>query len=210
MRTGAEHWADEMTSGETEKEMAHLRRQVDELQTTGTALVMRNRALEAEIKLRRVAFSSASEVPDRRADVTEFHGLIGQECGTSPHVPSDDVVRLRLRLVAEEFFEFVEACLSHDQAQWYLGPAKAALADAIKRCEIDVDLPAMADATIDVDYTIEGSRVAFGIDGAPLWDAVHTANCRKRPGGAAKKAEKPEGFEPPPIEALLVEQGWSP
>lgn len=196
---------------------------ITELQARMTELVTENRALRAENEALRQAVTDAADsaaalshsvsvhvVPDvRRADVMAFFRVAGQEIGSSPHVPSEDVVRLRLRLIAEELFELLEAFRLDYPV---LCVAQQYVIDAIDSYEqgAKVDLPAVADACIDLLYVIEGALVAFGINGGPLWNAVHVANMAKRggPKDANGKHLKPEGWQPPDIEGELVKQGW--
>lgn len=145
---------------------------------------------------------------DRTADVKEFHRAMGvTDTLDVPGVPEDETVRLRLRLIAEEFFELLDAC-STSPRESVRSQARLAVSEWIESGFIDVDLPAFADATIDLDYVVEGSRIAFGIDGEPLWRAVHAANMRKTGGGkrADGKILKGKDWVPPPIAELLEQQ----
>jgi predicted HAD superfamily Cof-like phosphohydrolase len=75
---------------------------------------------------------------------------------------------------------------------------------------VDVDLPEFVDALVDLDYVIEGARVACGVYGEPVEAAVHHANMEKGEGPlrADGKKEKPPGWKPPDVAALLRAQGW--
>ncbi len=59
---------------------------------------------------------------------------------------------------------------------------------------------------------IEGTRLAFGVNGKAIAEAVHRANMAKVGGGVDVngKVLKPEGWAPPDVKALLIEQGWEP
>lgn len=150
-----------------------------------------------------------------RGQVLEFHRAMEIPSLETPQVPPDERVRLRLRLVAEEFFEFLEACTydtGKDQApgdetlQWL----REDLNTYIDHALIHVNLPNATDALADLDYVVEGSRLEFGIDGGPVAAEVHRANMTKASGPvrADGKRLKPEGFRPPDIEGVLVSQGW--
>lgn len=76
------------------------------------------------------------------------------------------------------------------------------LVDAI---EAD-DLPELADAYIDVIYFALGGLVELGIDGGPLFDAVHAANMAKVKLPGVAKIAKPEGWAAPDITALIEAQ----
>lgn len=192
-------------------EKRQLLAQVTDLQRRGTELVTENRALRAEVKIRRSVDALAGD--DMRADVVAFFGLAGQEVGSGPHIPSDDVVRLRLRLNAEEVFETIEAgvhpsdCTSKD----LLRKARTLVMMAIDSCRVGVDLPGFADGCIDSLYVTIGALVAFGIDIKPLWRAVQAANMAKVGGPkdpVTSKQLKPPGWVPPDIAGELAEQGW--
>ncbi len=53
--------------------------------------------------------------------VGDFMRAFGQALPPKPTIPSDDVVRLRLRLIAEEFFELLDASIGGDVAALYGG-----------------------------------------------------------------------------------------
>jgi predicted HAD superfamily Cof-like phosphohydrolase len=145
-----------------------------------------------------------------RDQVLEFHRVVGQPIGEKPAVPSDERVRLRLSLVAEEFFELLTATGLGSKWDAVLD-AQDSIKDAIKEFPIiKVDMPGFIDALADLDYVIEGARIEFGVDGGPIAAEVHRANMTKaggplRPDG---KRLKPEGFKPPDIEGELKKQGW--
>jgi predicted HAD superfamily Cof-like phosphohydrolase len=139
--------------------------------------------------------------------VTAFHKAMGQPILPRPQVPSDDRVRLRLKLIAEEFFELLDACgvhpIGHDEETPY-----ESINCAINY--IGVDLVKVADALADLDYVIEGTRLEFGINGAPIADAVHASNMKKTTGERRDdgKVLKPKDWTPPDIAGELRKQGW--
>jgi predicted HAD superfamily Cof-like phosphohydrolase len=116
-------------------------------------------------------------------DVTNFHDAFAVVVGTTPGIRSAD---LRVKLIYEE----VEETLF-----------------AISRG----DLPSTVDGIVDAIYVLIGTAVTFGVDLAPIWDAVHTANMAKV-GGAIRddgKVLKPDGWTAPDVAALLRAQGWN-
>lgn len=153
-----------------------------------------------------------------RGQVTEFHHMIGAPVLSTPRVPPDERVRLRLRLIAEEFVELLDASLGrpspHDHDAWQLWNllGSQALLDYINKAPLAVNLPEFADALADLDYVIEGSRLEFGITGAPIAAVVHASNMAKQGGPVdeAGKQRKPEGWQPPDIAGELRRQGWTP
>jgi len=117
-------------------------------------------------------------------DVRDFHTAFGVTVGTTPGIRGES---LRGRLIAEEITE---------------------LADAIDAG----DLPGAVDGIVDAIYVLVGTAVTFGVDLAPIWDAVHTANMAKI-GGAIRddgKVLKPDGWTAPDVALLLRAQGWTP
>jgi len=128
--------------------------------------------------------------------VTEFHGAIGQPVRTTPTIPEDDGVRLRLRLVTEEYCEFMEG---HGAVV-----DRESLMREADNCRLNVDLVAIADACADLDYVVEGTRLCYGIPRQRIADAVHASNMAKRGGPVVNgKQLKPEGWTPPDIEGIL-------
>lgn len=144
------------------------------------------------------------------AQVTEFHKAFGQAIGEKPAVPSDDVVRLRAKLVAEEAFEFIRSLVRSPSVDELLKATQV----VISRATVAVDLVEAVDALADLDYVVEGSRLAFGVDGVPVAALVHANNLSKlgpdgkplkRPDG---KVVKPDTWVPPDVAGELRRQGW--
>lgn len=153
-----------------------------------------------------------------REQVIEFHKAM-ELPGTGdvgPKTPSDERVRLRASLIAEEFFEAMDAIFSISTAQGRVPlfgdlhvsfMSRLALAGPVN---IRIDMAALADGLADLDYVVEGTRLEFGIDGAPIAAEVHRANMAKV-GGPIRddgKKLKPAGWTPPDIEGELRRQGW--
>lgn len=181
--------------------------------------------------------------------VRRFHQVAGVPIKTRPEVPSDERVRLRLDMIAEEFFELLEASLDLRSRDGFptqrdmFEAAKVRIKAKIQTLPIRVNLPEFADALADMDVINEGTRLEFGIFGQDVVKEVHRANMRKFPrcnecdgtGRVEKKDAtvkeeckaclgagykvvrredgkilKPEGWTPPNIEHVLLEQGWKP
>lgn len=146
-----------------------------------------------------------------REQVLEFHRAMPCPVLDRPQVPDDERVRLRLKLVLEEALELCEASFDREQfsVRVYLAQARDAIEGLIPS-KLCVDLPDFADALADIDYVVEGARLEFGIDGAPVAAEVHAANMKKVGGPVREdgKRMKPEGWVGPDIERVLLEQGW--
>ena len=148
-----------------------------------------------------------------RQQVAEFHRMIGAPILETPQVPADDRVRLRARLIAEEFFEAMAAMFADGEGQnSHLAHLEFSLVEFINDAPVKVDLPEVADAFADIDFVVEGSRLEFGIDGAPIAAEVFRTNMAKADGpvDATGKKRKPAGWQPPDIAGLLRAQGWKP
>lgn len=145
-----------------------------------------------------------------RDQVREFHVAMNCPTLSTPQLISDDRVRLRLKLIGEEFFELISAMTPEGKNT--LQESIEDFKTAVDALTIGVDIAAMADALADLDYVIEGTRLEFGIDGAPIADEVHRANMTKLGGKVREdgKILKPEGWTPPDIEGELRKQGWVP
>jgi predicted HAD superfamily Cof-like phosphohydrolase len=144
--------------------------------------------------------------------VVEFHTANDQPILHKPQVPADDRVRLRLALIAEEFFELIAATYGAD------GRTDATKADVFAMISDvrsqDVDLVEVADALADLDYVVEGTRLEFGINGEPIADEVHRSNLSKL-GADGKPVRREDGkimkgpnYSPPDIAGELRKQGW--
>lgn len=142
-----------------------------------------------------------------RVQVRAFHEAFGVPVLDRPQVPSEERVRLRLRLIAEEFCELLEATLNLGQ----LGEQvlRSSVFGAIAGGRIEPQLGSIADALGDLDYVIEGTRAEMGIDGGPIADAIHASNMAKVGGPVVNgKITKPQGWTPPDIAGELKKQGW--
>src|SRR5271154_3460005 len=109
-----------------------------------------------------------------RGQVAEFHAAMGMKDPTTPTVPSDDRVRLRVKLVAEEFFEVMEAIFGP-----IFGQAKEVVEEARTKYPIRVDMKELADGMGDLDFVVEGTRLEFGVDGEPIADEIYRTNMAK-------------------------------
>lgn len=162
-------------------------------------------------------------------DVREFHEKFGHPVRTTPRVPTEEEMRFRLKLIAEEFVELLLAAGYEPNTlrcpktgnEIFVGDLNEALRHAIEQGpSLEMDLPAFVDAQGDLDYVNEGTRAVIGYNGAPIHNAIHYANMQKDPVYVAAKDDhhrtpdpkakptKPEGWSPPDIEQELIEQGW--
>lgn len=139
--------------------------------------------------------------------VSSFHEKYDHPIRFGPAVPNAVEVRFRLALIVEKFCELLAASIQEGPFE-YLKSLRQKIQHQIKTGVIDIDLPAFIDALADLDYVIEGTRLVFGVDGAPIASEVHRANMAKIANGAHKPT-KPADWTPPDIEGELRKQGWS-
>jgi len=154
------------------------------------------------------------EKSDIRKQVEEFMIAAKQEVKSSPAVPDEKIVRLRAKLVMEEAFELLEALFdleSKPEVKDYYKTLNGNIKELIEEFPIKVDMVEVADACGDIDYVVEGTRLAFGINGKPIADEVQRTNMAKfGPGSWVRESDgkqmKPPGWEPPDIAKLLKDQ----
>lgn len=156
---------------------------------------------------------------DHIGNVREFMAKFQQHIGSAPGWPPQEVLDLRVRLIAEEFAEMVEAG-GYEGDLWIARTEETK--NDIEIVEIDGwchesdepseearKFPAFIDALIDMVYVILGTFIACGVDPQPIWEAVHAANLRKIPAAdKGAKVLKPAGWVAPDVAGLLREQGW--
>jgi predicted HAD superfamily Cof-like phosphohydrolase len=154
---------------------------------------------------------------DRQEQLIEFHLAMGVPIAPRPAVPSDERVRLRSKLIAEEFFETMASLFSSNADVTLAGGSTVSAALTAARnltfAVIDqtapvVDLVELADGLADLDYVVEGTRLEFGIVGDPLAKEVHETNMAKLNGPISPEGKKlkPHGWIPPRIAELLEQQ----
>jgi len=144
-----------------------------------------------------------------RNNVKAFHEAMDIPILNKPQVPSENRVRLRLRLIAEEFVELLEA--TYNIPSLLLLSIKFILNLIVDSCEIDVNMEKFADSLGDIDYVNEGARLEFGINGEGIAAEIQAANMRKI-GGPIRpedgKRLKPPGWVGPDILGELKRQGF--
>lgn len=171
-------------------ERDHLRRQVEDLQHAGTALVELRR--QGDISYCVGAFHQAHGYPVRR-------------------VPTIDIPRaemtLRASLMSEEYFETMHGFYAtiprleeaYELVKWVVANVSPA-----------PDLVQIADGLCDQDYINDGTRHYFGIPRVPILKEVQRANMEKMGGPvrADGKLLKPPGWRAPDIAGVLRAHGW--
>jgi predicted HAD superfamily Cof-like phosphohydrolase len=116
-------------------------------------------------------------------NVIDFQVAFGQPVGEIPELPDANERQLRIKLLAEEFEEYMAA-------------------------EADNDIVEVADALADIIYIACGTAASYGIDLDEVFKEVHRSNMAKLVDGkvlrrADGKIQKPEGWTPPDIRGVL-------
>lgn len=118
--------------------------------------------------------------------VIEFHKAFGQLVSSDPKFPDENTRALRIRLLLEEFNEYMNA-------------------------EQDNDFIEVADALADLIYIACGTAASYGIPLNAIFEEVHRSNMAKLVDGKPLKREdgkviKPAGWTPPDIEGVIKKQ----
>lgn len=141
--------------------------------------------------------------------VRDFHHAMDIPVADKLGVPDEDRVRLRARLIAEEFLEVMEALFGDGVP--LLGTVAKDLEDTIKQYALSVDLVELADGLCDLDYVVAGTRLEFGIPGEAVLAEVQRSNLSKVGGPVREdgKVMKGPNFSAPDIAGVLAKHGWS-
>lgn len=123
---------------------------------------------------------------DMFKSVVEFQKAFGQLVSDEPVFPDTETRKLRIKLLAEEFDEYVNA-------------------------EKENDFIEVADALADLIYIACGTAATYGIPLNAVFEEVHRSNMAKLVDGKPLKREdgkviKPEGWTPPDIEGVIKKQ----
>jgi predicted HAD superfamily Cof-like phosphohydrolase len=116
-------------------------------------------------------------------DVLDFHKAFGQRIGEKPYLPNSEERTLRMKLLAEEMYEYTVA-------------------------ENENDIIEIADALADIIYIACGTAASYGIPLDKVFEEVHRSNMAKLVDGKPiyredGKVLKPEGWTPPDIDGVL-------
>lgn len=112
--------------------------------------------------------------------VLQFHKKYDMLVNKQPTIPDKDIIKLRLKLIKEEFKE---------------------LKKAIKQ----KDIVEIADAIGDLEYVLHGAAISFGMDIAVIVEEIHNSNMTKskNKNSDGKIVGKAKGFKPPKLKPLL-------
>ena len=112
--------------------------------------------------------------------IEEFMRRCDQDVAAYPQLPSDDIRKLRIRLMVEELLgaidpeEFANADANQYVELLIKNKSNELIASMLKG-----DLVGVADGLADVLYVVIGTAVAYGIDIQEVFDEVHRSNLSK-------------------------------
>lgn len=93
-----------------------------------------------------------------------------------PTVPPLAVLKLRVHTLAEEVCELASASGLNLDVSMRNGDI---MGIGIEETDMKPNLLEMADALADIQYFVDGSAIAYGLDLEPFFDVVHAANMGK-------------------------------
>lgn len=122
--------------------------------------------------------------------VEDFHRKYGQPAPLGPPLlPDVELVRLRMRLIREEY---EETRVELEQLLKVRDPDEAVLLFRLLLKEL-----------CDLRYVVEGTAVAFGLPFEAAYREVHRSNMTKIPGPPGGKAVKGPDYEAADIEQFV-------
>ncbi|MDO4606493.1 MAG: GNAT family N-acetyltransferase [Bowdeniella nasicola] len=151
-------------------------------------------------------FLAGTSAPPRTVteQVLQFHRTYGMVIGQGPARVDHPDMAMRLRLIAEEFCELVEASRGVEAAE----TVRQALSD-VEKIPVDADLIATADALGDLTYVIYGLAILANIPLDDVISEIHRSNMTKL-GADGKPIKREDGkilkgpnFSPPNIAEVV-------
>lgn len=175
------------------------------------------RSVSTEVDMTKAQLATLGNVPGKpkldmkslKNQVKDFQWMIGRPSPAAPVVHCDVVLRHRLRLITEEYFEVLEASFAGN-AEWVRELKGRTMMNLDEVSFVSPDLPEIVDGLADLDFVVEGTRQELGVDGEPIAFEVYKANMAKQSGPVDEKGKKrkPEGWQPPDVAGELRKQGW--
>jgi predicted HAD superfamily Cof-like phosphohydrolase len=115
--------------------------------------------------------------------VKDFHQRFGHPVVNIAQSTDLDTVKLRLKLILEEFIELTEASTKPGRPvvnfiMETLGEADS-LIDELKKGDLQQDVVSIADALGDIKYVVDGAALCWGIDLDRVSTEIHNSNMSK-------------------------------
>lgn len=137
-----------------------------------------------------------------QSEVEDFTRKAGQEIPLRPVMPSMEVRKLRVRLIAEELMELCEAYA----LELLIGSNSIVIIEALDK---HPDSVLAYDATLDILYVTVGNGVAMGTNLETGWNEVQRSNMSKFIDGHRRedgKWIKGPSYSPANLKAILDAQ----
>lgn len=141
--------------------------------------------------------------------VREFHERMGLVVRDAPSLGTPAEREERVRLMLEELLEVSRAlCVSIWWDDEY--PLESISDVTISGTGIEPDGASVLHELADLQVTVSGTAVQFGLPLLPAVRAVHAANMQKAPQGPGRKPLKPEGWKPADVSRVLQPKACDP
>jgi len=128
--------------------------------------------------------------------VREFHETFGHPAPNSLAIPELDTIRLRFKLILEEFIELIEANSSGTPQMELIIDLLDTIDDEfnyITDKDLDVDLIEVADALGDIKYVTDGAALVYGIPLDIVSTEIHASNMSKLDPDTGKPIVRDDG-----------------
>jgi len=128
--------------------------------------------------------------------VREFHKVFGHPAPNSLAIPELDTIKLRFKLILEEFIELIEANSSGTPQMELIIDLLDTIDDEfnyITDKDLDVDLIEVADALGDIKYVTDGAALVYGIPLDDVSTEIHASNMSKLDPDTGKPVVRDDG-----------------
>lgn len=131
----------------------------------------------------------------------EFHQRMGLVVRDAPGLGTPAEREERVRLMLEELIELAEKLGVHVNHGWdrLFGVNQLRI-----RAVDEPDTASVLHELADLQVTVSGTAVQFGLPLLAATREVHAANMRKQPAGPGRKPLKPDGWKPADVSGLVV------
>lgn len=154
---------------------------------------------------------------EHQLNVENFMLLAGQAVPSTPMIPSEDIRRLRAKLIFEETLETIKALGFSIEID--MGPSQGLLVldeidgDEVMLCAgLEPDLEQIVDGCCDIKVVTTGTLSACGVQDHAYQNEVDHNNLAKFGPGHSRRADgkliKPPDHKPPRIIELLEGDGY--
>lgn len=143
--------------------------------------------------------------------VAEFMGR-SRPLEWTPRIPPEEQIQHRIAIMVEEFFEMLAETGEFRAQPYALDEGRKWVERYIHGADFTkLNMVKFAHELGDLQFTVMGAWIVFGIDGDAVIREIWRANMDKEvPANEHGKHRKPDGWIAPDIEGVLRAQGWNP